>query len=126
MTLSPRCRPIDLTAALCALTFACSEPAESNTMANGGGGGGGTSDETVNSGAANTNGGSAGLAGSNGSAGSGGSGGLATGGAAGGGPDRSAEIYDPTKLPRFDIELPAESVEALNQVSGPDDPLQDE
>ncbi len=41
-------------------------------------------------------------------------------------PDLSAEIYERTKLPRFDIELPLESIEALNQVSGPDDPLQEE
>ncbi|HVJ19951.1 MAG TPA: CotH kinase family protein [Polyangiaceae bacterium] len=61
-----------------------------------------------------------------GSGGLGGVGGLGLGGTAGGGPDLSAEIYDPTKLPRFDIDLPAESIEALNQVSGPNDPLQDE
>ena len=43
-----------------------------------------------------------------------------------GGPDLSAEIYDPTLVPRFDIELPQASIDALNRVSGPDDPLQDE
>jgi hypothetical protein len=127
--LSPRCRPIDLTAVSCALALACSEPAASHTMADvsGDGASGGTSGGTVSSsGAANTASGSAGLAGSNAGAGGGGSGGLATGGAAGGGADLSAEIYDPTQLPRFDIDLPAESLEALSQVSGPDDPLQDE
>jgi spore coat protein CotH len=43
----------------------------------------------------------------------------------GGGADLSAEIYDPTKLPRFDIDLPQASVDQLNEVSGADDPKQD-
>lgn len=38
--------------------------------------------------------------------------------------DPSAELYDPKNLPRFDIELPQSSVDALNQVSGQDDPKQ--
>jgi hypothetical protein len=41
-------------------------------------------------------------------------------------PDDSVEIYDPAKLPRFDIELPPESVRALEAVTGPDDPRQEE
>jgi hypothetical protein len=53
-------------------------------------------------------------------------GGTSGGTGAAGGADLSAEIYDRSKLPRFDIELPAESIEALNQVSGSDDPLQGE
>lgn len=41
-------------------------------------------------------------------------------------PDESAELYDPARLPRFDIELSPESVRALEAVTGPDDPRQEE
>lgn len=56
------------------------------------------------------------------------SGGANTGGGGGGGgvgPDLSVELYDPTQLPRFDIELPPASIAALNMVTGSDDPRQD-
>lgn len=36
--------------------------------------------------------------------------------------DASAEIYDPERLPRFDIELPPESITALNALTGMSDP----
>lgn len=54
-------------------------------------------------------------------------GGVPTNAGAGGAPgvDLSAELFDPTKLPRFDIELPQASVDQLNQVTGSDDPKQD-
>lgn len=71
-------------------------------------------------------------AGSPATAGNGTSGGASTGGAPGAsggggvvGPDLSVELYDPTKLPRFDIELPPASIAALNMVTGSDDPRQD-
>jgi hypothetical protein len=72
---------------------------------------------------------SAGSTASGGSANSGGAsmGGApdASGGGAVGGPDLSVELYDPTQLPRFDIELPPASIAALNLVTGSDDPRQD-
>ncbi|HMJ51895.1 MAG TPA: CotH kinase family protein [Polyangiaceae bacterium] len=37
----------------------------------------------------------------------------------------SDEIFDPSRLPRFDIDLPQTSIDALNRVTGPSDPLQD-
>jgi hypothetical protein len=37
----------------------------------------------------------------------------------------SDEIFDPTRLPRFDIDLPPASIEALNKVTGSTDPAQD-
>ncbi|MET0594060.1 MAG: CotH kinase family protein [Polyangiaceae bacterium] len=41
-------------------------------------------------------------------------------------PDPSSdEIFDPTKLPRFDIDLPQASIDALNKVTGSSDPAQD-
>jgi hypothetical protein len=65
-------------------------------------------------------------AGGGGSASKGGSAGATPGGSsAGAGPDLSAEIYDPTKLPRFDIDLPQASIDALNMVKNAEDPLQD-
>ena len=86
--------------------------------------GGGT---PVGSGGGNGAGGVAGGLGGNGGAGGAASGGSAGAtGDAGSGVDLSEEIYDPTKVPRFDIELPQKSVDALNQVSGPDDARQDE
>lgn len=48
---------------------------------------------------------------------SGGVGGAPQGGNAGAAPDLSVEIYDPDKLPRFDIDLPQESITALNLVA---------
>jgi spore coat protein CotH len=54
-----------------------------------------------------------------------GSGGAGTGGAGGAAPDTSVELYDPANLPRFDIDLPQESITALNLVTGSDDPRQD-
>jgi spore coat protein CotH len=47
-----------------------------------------------------------------------------TAGSAGVGPDPSVEIYDPTQLPRFDIDLPQASIDLLNQVSSAEDPKQ--
>src|SRR5262245_51755767 len=72
------------------------------------------------------------VSGASGAAGAAGAAGTATAPRAGttGGtsaqPDPSAEIFDPAQLPRFDIELPAESAAALETVSGPDDPRQNE
>jgi spore coat protein CotH len=40
--------------------------------------------------------------------------------------DASVELYDPENLPRFDIDLPEASIDALNRVTGQDDPRQDE
>lgn len=65
----------------------------------------------------------AGSVGDSGSAGAiavgGGAGSAATGGAGSAGtpplPDTSGELYDPERLPRFDIDLPADSVSALGQ-----------
>jgi len=37
----------------------------------------------------------------------------------------SDEIFDPARLPRFDIDLPQTSIDALNKVTGSSDPLQD-
>jgi spore coat protein CotH len=37
----------------------------------------------------------------------------------------SDEIFDPARLPRFDIDLPQASIDALNKVTGPSDPAQD-
>jgi spore coat protein CotH len=57
----------------------------------------------------------------------GGSAGAAAGnaGASGGaGPDLSIELYDATKMPRFDFDLPAASTSALNAIKNADDPNQ--
>lgn len=101
-------------------------------------GGGGTGNATAG---APTEGSGGAIGSSGGKAGNGGTvtgnGGTVTGngglggssGGAGGGAapvDPSEEIYDPAKLPRFDIELPRASIDALNQVTGPDDARQDE
>jgi spore coat protein CotH len=41
-------------------------------------------------------------------------------------PDPSSdEIFDPARLPRFDIDLPQASIDLLNKVTGPSDPAQD-
>ena len=40
-------------------------------------------------------------------------------------PANNDEIYDPTRLSRFDIELPQASIDMLNMVTGPTDPRQD-
>ena len=135
MTLSSPFRPIDLATVVCGLVLACSETAEPGSSGAGGisgagsstgaGAGGSTGGTATNATGGTTLGGSAGQAGSTGVGGSAGSGGFGAGGTASG-PDLSEEIYDATKLPRFDIELPPESIEALQQVTGPDDPLQDE
>jgi hypothetical protein len=91
-------------------------------------------------GAAGTGGTAAGAAGSSAGAGgaiagagaagaSGASAGTAgIGAGAGGAPpvDPSIEIYAPDTLPRFDIELPQASIDSLNQVTGQEDPRQDE
>ena len=37
----------------------------------------------------------------------------------------SDEIFDPLRMPRFDIDLPQASIEALNRVTGSSDPAQD-
>jgi len=50
---------------------------------------------------------------------------MAAGSTGGSAPDPSEEIYDPTKLPRFDIDLPQASIDALNMVKNAEDPLQD-
>ncbi|WP_437714276.1 CotH kinase family protein [Sorangium sp. So ce448] len=114
-----------LASALCGLVVACSEPAGPGAA----GAGAGSSGTGAGASVSGTTGGNGSQAGSSGGAGAGtgqaGAGGHGSGGA-GGGPDLSAEIYDRTNLPRFDIELPPESVQALQRVSGPDDPLQDE
>jgi spore coat protein CotH len=47
-----------------------------------------------------------------------------TGGSAGAGPDLTIELYDPTKFPRFDFDLPTASVNALNAIKNADDPNQ--
>jgi spore coat protein CotH len=39
--------------------------------------------------------------------------------------DPSAEIYDPSRFPRFDLELPQSSIDALNMVASAEDPRQD-
>jgi hypothetical protein len=39
--------------------------------------------------------------------------------------DPSAELYDPERLPRFDLELSSAAMDALRLVQGQDDPLQD-
>lgn len=39
--------------------------------------------------------------------------------------DSSAEIYDPARFPRFDLDLSEDAVRALQSVTGPDDPAQD-
>jgi spore coat protein CotH len=39
--------------------------------------------------------------------------------------DLSAELFDPTRLPRFEIELAADAIAALNSVLDADDPSQD-
>lgn len=46
-------------------------------------------------------------------------------GGGGAGVDLSVELYDPGKLPRFDIDLPQASLDQLNEVTGSDDPKQD-
>ncbi|HET9953250.1 MAG TPA: CotH kinase family protein, partial [Polyangiaceae bacterium] len=62
-----------------------------------------------------------------GSRGTGGSSGVSSGGVAGSSSaDASAEIYDPTQLPRFDIELSDASIKALNAVVSDADPKQNE
>jgi hypothetical protein len=87
--------------------------------------GGTPSSMAGSAGAAGTGAGSggAGTGGTSGAAGASGS--VANAGAAGTPPDLSEELYDPEKLPRFDIELPQASLDALSQVSGQDDPSQD-
>ena len=91
---------------------------------------------TTGSGGATTGAGGAGASSGAGNAGSSGSG---TAGASGtasdagtGQPDVSVppdpgsdEIFDPARLPRFDIDLPQTSIDALNKVTGSSDPLQD-
>jgi CotH kinase protein len=52
------------------------------------------------------------------------SGAISTDGAALG--DPSLEIYDPERLPRFELELSPEAIETLSLVTGQDDPRQDE
>lgn len=47
-----------------------------------------------------------------------------TAGAGGAGPDLSIDLYDPTKFPRFDFDLPAASTTALNAIKNADDPNQ--
>jgi hypothetical protein len=99
------------------------------------GAGGGASGGAPSGGKATTGGGSAGGTGAGGTEPSAGTaatggkaGGASTGGTAGSGgvgPDLTAELYDPTKLPRFDIELPPASVTALNLVTSAEDPRQD-
>jgi spore coat protein CotH len=69
---------------------------------------------------------SSGGASAGGGAGVAGSGGGGSVPDAGGVLDPSVEVYDPARLPQFEIELPQASLDALNRVSGPDDPLQDE
>jgi hypothetical protein len=56
------------------------------------------------------------------------SGGLAGSGGADGGPrpDTSSEIYDPERLPRFDLDVPDESFAALSGVESSSDPRGDE
>jgi spore coat protein CotH len=117
-----------------------------------GSGGSATTGTTGSGGSATTGTTGAGGSGTGGAAGSGGAGGQGTGGStpdaapppidAGGvrpdggtAPDVSApdappnpasdEIFDPLRLPRFDIDLPQASIEALNKVTGSSDPLQD-
>lgn len=114
-------------------------PGTGGSVSNGGSPSTGGSTSTSTGGSNATTGGSAATGGTAGSLATGGStaqggkaggaatGGSATGGAAGSagaGPDLSAELYDPTKLPRFDIELPQASIDTLNQVMSSDDPKQ--
>jgi hypothetical protein len=102
--------------------------AGTNAGGSGGASAGGAGATSAGSAGASGNGASPGGAGAgagndSGSAGSSGSG--ASSGAGGGPADLSAELYDPENLPRFDIELPQASLDALRQVSGQDDPAQD-
>jgi spore coat protein CotH len=117
-----------------------------------GSGGSATAGSTGSGGATTTGTAGSGGAGTGGAAGSGGAGGQGKGGSmpdaatpptdSGGNapeggplPDVSApdappdpgsdEIFDPSRLPRFDIDLPPESIEALNRVTGSSDPAQD-
>jgi spore coat protein CotH len=69
-------------------------------------------DAAAGSGGAGSGGAGSGGAGSGG-AGSGGAAAGAGGAAGGGGEDTSAALYDPQRLPRFDVELPEASVSAL-------------
>lgn len=55
-----------------------------------------------------------------------GSAGMPAGGMGGVGPDPSAELYDPARFPRFDLELPAASLSAIKAVQSAEDPAQDE
>jgi spore coat protein CotH len=105
----------------------CGESPPASTSQPGSGGNGSSPSGTAGSSSSNTAGSgtspSAGQSssGGNGTAGSGTGGATAiagTGGATAGAaalPDTSGEIYDPAKLPRFDLELPAASVAALNR-----------
>lgn len=71
-----------------------------------GGGGIGTAGQPAVAGSSPVAGAGGGTAGAGGASGSAGNAAL---------PDTSGELYDPERLPRFDIELPAESVSALAQ-----------
>ena len=124
----------------------------SGTTSTTGSGGSATTGTTGSGGSTSTGTTGTGGSGTGGTAGSGGAGGQGKGGStpdaappptdAGGArpdggtvPDVSApdappgagsdEIFDPLKLPRFDIDLPQASIDALNRVTGSSDPLQD-
>lgn len=84
--------------------------------------GGANSGGITSSGGKMTSGGTSAQGGSAAGMTSAGSVGTGTGGM---GPDLSVEIYDPSNLPRFDIDLPQASIDQLNLVTGPDDPRQD-
>ena len=79
------------------------------TAGSGGNGGAGSGGDSGSGGAGGDSGGSSGEGGA--------SGGASGDGGDGGEPmpiDESAELYDPTNLPRFDITLPQESMDGLN------------
>lgn len=52
--------------------------------------------------------------------------GVPSSGTGGMGLDPSAELYDPARFPRFDLDLPAASLSAIKAVQNADDPAQDE
>ncbi len=91
-------------------TAAAGSGAAGTTSASGGAGPGGSASASGSSG-------SAGSAGSGGSGGSGGRAGLGGSGATPSVPgvDTSVALYDPELVPRFDLELPAESLAALGR-----------
>ncbi|MFZ5890516.1 MAG: CotH kinase family protein [Myxococcota bacterium] len=102
-------------------------PANGGSTALGGSNSAGGSDSAGTSGAAEVQGGAA--TGGTAANEAGAAGALhADAGAAGAGPitDPSAELYAPERLPRFDIELPAESVAALDALTSWADPKTDE